>query len=269
MQHGIGLITRAFFFLSVFLLLNLQADGPREDREIKLLVLITASDDLPVYEKEQQIWRSYMHLDPLHIQAFFMKANPDLPSACEIQGDIIWCRTADTLLPGVLIKTISSLELLSSGINGFDFDYVLRTNLSSFYFFPLLLEFLKTLPKSGCYCARPGQLGHDGKGEINFGSGAGFILSKDLAQMLVQAKSELLVSNEYDDVTIGAFFHSNNIGLIPAENIEFNSLDLWLDAKDRIPVDIFHFRCKNNNPDLRISHEVYILDELLNRFYPR
>lgn len=264
MPRAINLIIRDISFF-IFLMVNLQTAYPTEEKGIKLLVLITASDDLPVYEEHQKIWRSYMHLDPLHVQAFFMKADPNLSSNCKIQGDTIWCRTVDALFPGVINKTISSIEFFS--LRGDEFDYVLRTNLSSFYYFPALMEFLEILPQKKCYCARRIPSGRDEKGEIFFGSGAGIILSKDLAQMLVEAKSEILASNLHDDLAIGSFFHKNNIRLLPAQYIETPSLSSWLEIKENIPEWIFHFRCRNLNPDLRISDEIYILDELLHRFY--
>ena len=39
-------------------------------RDTKVLVLIIASDNQPVYLELQKLWRSYMHQDRKHIEAY-------------------------------------------------------------------------------------------------------------------------------------------------------------------------------------------------------
>ncbi len=115
------------------------------DRDMKILVLIIASDNLPVYVEEQKIWRAYMHLNPKHVEAYFIKADPTLSTPFAIKEDIIWARGAENVRPGVLNKTLLAFEALLPRLH--EFDYVIRTNLSSFYVFPRLFTFLETLPK--------------------------------------------------------------------------------------------------------------------------
>ena len=55
-----------------------------------------------------------------------------------------------------------------------EWDYIFRTNTSSYVSKNRLIEFSKNLPKEKCYC------GIDGGG---FASGAGFFLSKDCARL--------------------------------------------------------------------------------------
>jgi hypothetical protein len=67
-----------------------------------------------------------------------------------------------------------------------EFDYIIRTNLSSFYVFSRLFKFLTTLPTEKCYCGVQGQ-----EDNWTFASGSGFILSPDLVKLLVQHKNQL------------------------------------------------------------------------------
>ncbi len=237
--------------------------------EIKLLVLITASDDLPVYVEHQKVWKSYMHLDPLRVETFFMKANPDLIADYEIQDDVIWCKTEDILTPGALNKTLLSIECLFPRIG--EFDYVLRTNLSSFYYFPRLLDFIKSLPREKCYCAVPVSLAPDDQGAVNIGSGAGFILSKDLAEMFLRAKPILFnCTSTLDDCVIGGFFRNQGISLISAERMDFLELNSLLKEGNPIPEKYFHFRCKNDgnsDPSSRLLDELSSQKQLLKQFY--
>ncbi len=255
MKKLILLLTITFGFLPAFLI-------SVPERPIKVLMLIIASDQLPVYLKLQKIWSSYMHSDPEHIEAYFIRGNQDLPTNYEIKDDIIWSKTAEGWIPqsaGILNKTILSIEALLPRLE--EFDYVIRTNLSSFYIFPRLLEFLKTLPRKRCYCGSNTGIGSP------IGSGCGFIMSRDVAKMLVKHKQHLLDNaSAEDDLIIGGFFIRKGLKLILHDRMDFLTLDEWYQKKDTIPSHVFHFRMKH--PDhVRLTDEIYVQSQLLQRFY--
>jgi hypothetical protein len=229
-----------------------------KNNSIRVLVLIIASDDQPVYPELQKIWRAYMHNDPEHVEAYFIRGNPHLSSSYKVEGDILWTPTAESIKPGILNKTILSLEAFLPRIRE-EFDYILRTNLSSFYVFPKLLEFLKTCPRKNFY-------GGSDIGHIStIGSGCGFLISPDVAELLVRNKHHFLNNrSDYDDVIIGCFLGSRKIPLVHHKRITFTKLADW--QRQRNNLDAFHFRVKN--PDhLRLRDDVYIQAQLLNIFY--
>ncbi len=257
---NILLMLNATFYLNARPLHHTRTDIEqiKKDRP-KVLVLIIASEDLPVYSELQKIWRSYMHNDPEHIEAYFIKGDPDLSSLCEINGDIIWSRTPESLAPGILNKTILSLEAFLPRIQQ-EFDYILRTNLSSFYVFPRLLNFLKTCPKKNFYC------GSDIGPNCFIGSGCGFLISPDIAELLVQHKDHFINNTTPDDVAIGEFLKQQGIPLSLHTRINFLNLQEWHRQKKNL--NAFHFRIKNPC-NLRLSDDIYIQTQLLNIFYPR
>ena len=228
----------------------------------RILVLIIASDNLPVYVELQKIWRSYMHLDRAHVEAYFIKGDPQLPTPYAICADTIWSKTEENLVPGIINKTLLSLEAMASRLD--EFDYVLRTNLSSFYIFPQLLKFLDTLPKERCYCAFM-LMG----APLNYGSGAGILLSRDISKLLVRQKEVLFRFNTTlpDDMLIGQFCLAADIDLLPAPRLDFPSIEDWEKKKDNIPKSTFHIRAKNRNDRLRATDEIYIQSELVKMFY--
>lgn len=234
-------------------------------RDIKLLVLIISSDQFPVYIEEQRLWRSYMHSDPEHVEAYFLKGDPTLDKRAKIDGDIIWLRTDEGWIEGgsagIINKTILGLEKLLPRFD--EFDYILRTNLSSFYVFPRLLDFLKTLPPTDCYAGS--WIGHM---YPKIGAGSGFIISTDVARKLVASKS-LFVNNKttQDDVLIGNYIHRIlKLKLIEHQRVNIDTIETWNLIEDALP-DLFHFRLKN--PDhLRATDELSIYTELIKRFYP-
>jgi hypothetical protein len=252
-----------------------QRNFSSQDAKKKLLVLIIASDNHPAFLELQEIWRSYMHLDPEHVKAYFIKGDPDLKKPSLIKGDILYTKGLDSYQPGILKKTVLSLEALSDKLEAY--DYVLRTNLSSFYDFPKLLKTLDTLPKEKCYAAVARLPSYNVPPDllsIPFGWGAGFLLSTDLAQLMVNQKEELFTrgNDAPDDVLIGAFFHRRNVPILPAACFSFQTLQEWHEQKDLIPKEVFHYRAKSHynyrKLDDPYNEEIAILNELVQKHYP-
>jgi hypothetical protein len=144
------------------------------------------------------------------------------------------------------------------------FDYILRTNLSSFYVFSRLQKFLQTLPKKKCYCGVPVNCGR-----CFFVSGAGFIISTDMAEKLVKNQKVILkkYGHIYDDVAIGLYFHQQKVLVHPAKRMDFTTWQMWMTQKNNISSDTYHFRLKNQNENLRLSLEPLIFQKLLDIFY--
>ena len=107
-----------------------------QSKEVKTLILIIASDNHQFYKELQKVWLSYMDLDPVHFDCYFIKSDENINSLGRIVNSTIWTSGVEqVLLPGVLNKTIASLEVLENKIE--NYDYIIRTNLSSFYIFVL------------------------------------------------------------------------------------------------------------------------------------
>lgn len=237
----------------------IQNQQEKRAQDIKILVLIIASDDYPVYVELQKIWRSYMHYDKKHVEAYFIRGNPYLNTPYAVENDVIWAKSPENLIPGLVNKTIASLEALLPRIRS-EFDYVLRTNLSSFYIFPRLLEFLKSSQRSGFYA------GSD-IGVPGIGSGCGFLMSSDIAEFLVHNKNHFynnMTGN--DDEVIGRFLKDRGVPLIPHPRMDFYEIGTWHLLKNHIPENVFHFRIKNL-PHLRLIHDIYIHLNLVQLFY--
>lgn len=229
-------------------------------KPVRLLVLIIASDGDEIYVELQKIWQAYMHQNRQYIEAYFIKGNPNLSIECQVLKDTIWCKTLENPQPGILNKTIMSLEIMMSRIKSGDFDYVLRADLSSFYIFPRLLDFLRVCPRTKFYGGR----------ELlsKYASGSGFLISRDVAELLVQSR-ELFLNNstDIDDVLIGKFLIKNSMVTFRHARMDILDLDEWYDFKDKITPNIFQLRIKNNNSSLRVRDDIYIHKQLLKMFY--
>jgi hypothetical protein len=266
-----SLCTLLFFFSSTSPAFSEEKKPPSDP---KVLVLIIASDQFDAYVELQKIWKSYMHSDPEHFEVYFIRGNPELATPYAFQGDDLYVKSEENYVPGIVDKTILSIEALLPRLK--EFDYVLRTNLSSFYVFPRLLRFVRTLPKHNCYGGVYAMIPESWLpefGHIDFVSGAGILLSRDLAEKLVYEKEDIFKWHTKlpDDVLMGYFFQNRSIPILPIGRQDFPSLTHWNTLKDHIPEDAFHFRAKQNfhlrSAEESFAEELYIDRELLKMFY--
>lgn len=231
-------------------------------KDLKILVLIIASETLPIHVELHKIWRSYMHADPEHVEVYFIKGDPNLDVPCEIIGDTVWSKCEENMIPGILYKTVLSLEHFLPRI-GTEFDYVLRTNLSSFYIFPRLLDYLKQQPKDNLYLGvKGGFVGWE------YVAGSGFIMSPDIVEKIVSNKAYFFnyPLTVLDDLVIGEFLINSGVKITPQEQMLVTSIEGWNESKQQIPADIFQFRVQMPN---RVINDIMVHTELLNRFYPQ
>ena len=211
----------------------------------QVIILIIASDNTDYYINMQNIWNLYMNTHP-HIKSFFIKENKNIDNNLFIdyENNTINIKCESSLIPGVLIKTIESLKYIYDNYN---FKYIFRTNLSSFI--DLNKLYLFTLNNSFNYAAVIGCYNN-----IQFGSGAGFFLSRECVNYLINRDS-IDYYKMNDDVVIGKIltpiYPILSIGRI--DILDFNNK---LITNNEIKnTDIFHYRCKNiNNMDTTVNN---------------
>ena len=240
-------------FILLFTFIELTAN------ELKVLFLIPACDNEPIWIEHQHVWRTYMHSDPEHVTAYFMKGNPNLALPYQIDKDIIWCKCEESYIPGIINKTILSMECLLPIID--QFDYVVRVSSSSFYHFPRLLSYLSNLPKERCYRGVIGFLPEHGE----YVSGSGTIFTPDLIKLAVQFKDEIKRSFIDDDVALGIFFREHGIFPVSAPREDLIDMEDWNRKKETTPH--FHFRIHNSPSHVRVDQDLPVYIDLLRKFY--
>ncbi len=242
-----------FLYLLSFLHLQATEEG---QKPLKTLVLIIASNS-DAYNAFEESWRSYMHLDPEHFECYFIRGDETIEQDTIIAGDTIYSKTKECLIPGVLNKTFMSFEALESRLD--EFDFVLRANLSSFFVWPRLQEFLKNLPKKNVYCGIAHYFLYY---PLTFVNGSGIIFSTDLVRKMLAHRNELVDINIIDDVAMGEFFKRQQVQITHSGAIEILSEQAWNELKYNIPPNLFHFRIKaledsTRAADLRIHKDLF------------
>jgi len=189
----------------------------------------------------------------------------------DVANKTLYVRGDECLIPGILHKTVEALSfflrersslraplcLQPDGCMIPPYDYVWRTNLSSVLDFAGLERFLSSLNQpNGLYAGyigkalfgdhnlKGGGLGSSGKrsgaersSPTFFASGAGFLMSCDVAMYLVSNRDSLRW-DIIDDVAIGALLEPR-FGLMHLERC-------WVQSEHIVAEkDVFHFRCES------------------------
>ena len=205
-------------------------------------MLVISSDNFPVYRQQRDIWRLYMNSHP-DVDCWFVQYDP---------LTFVTVRTQDTLVfrgveryGTIFKKTVDSIAYCLARTS---YDYVVRTNLSSVWDFQSLLAYLESAPRERYYA---GQLGVHAESGISFASGAGFILSADVARTLLAHQHLGRTLKEYDDVAVAACLRAAGVSPQPLPRVDFVSLAHYDAHHTEIPPGAFHFRMKHHEGYMR------------------
>jgi hypothetical protein len=219
---------------------------------MKILILIISSTGFP-YDEYKELWREYMNLDK-DIDSYFIESKDIEESS--IDNDTIYIKGVESY-EKIFYKTQEALKLFDLN----KYDYIFRTNLSSFILFSKYKEWLKTVGKEKVY-----------NGSISwysryiYASGCGFTITPDVAQMIINYDEESKLSKFIDDVTVGRVCMINGIKVssAPLNCIFSNTFDYETDQFDDYEC-AFHFRTKMGG-DRKDDLAVY--KKLLDMYYP-
>lgn len=142
----------------------------------KLIILIIASPG-EHYDIFKEVWEGYMNRFS-DVKSFFLYSDENLGSQIVVKDNSITHKFKEWYEPGILYKTIAGMKHCTEN---YTYEFMLRTNLSSFFIIPRLLNFLELAKKTGYALAIQNVFRED----VKFLSGAGFILSKDIIENLL------------------------------------------------------------------------------------
>ena len=152
----------------------------------KFTILVIDSDVEPIYKLGREIWR--INAAKHGVEIFFLRATKDIEDdSITISQDVIYTKWVNDLEGRLIDKTLKGFKHI---LKSEDQQYILRTNLSSFFNLGLFKEFISILPDSSIYAGSiesielemPDKI----KRGINFCSGSGFIVSRDIASLVLE-----------------------------------------------------------------------------------
>jgi hypothetical protein len=214
---------------------------------MNILILVLSVDDqnfyTNLYKKQKDTWDSEI-VDGVKTMYYFGNAEDNF-----IIKENIYINIKEELtLCGY--KTLKAFEL----IKNLEFDYIFRTNSSSYVDKKLLLEFIKDKPKKNFYSGVIGN--YNG---LSFASGSGYFLSKDLLNYILENKSQWN-HQLIDDVAVGIMMLQKNIKIFPGKR--FDLTNEFYENLFHIDPYYYHYRCKmqsNRLIDIENMEKIHII----------
>lgn len=210
----------------------------------KFIILIIDSDSEPVYASLREVTRKYMNTFPNDIKSFFIRRSPDIHEPT-VQGDTIYTHGEENFIPGIFEKTIHSMEFC---LKNYSFDFLIRTNLSSFLNYHCLLEKYATFSPNKFVCAVRSV--HD---NIPFPSGAFGIMSHDVVSHCVTNYDKCDRFKYYDDVALGQLIALQGVDITQADRFQImfytNKNVTIQDIMSYNPTTHYHYRVKGDIRD--------------------
>jgi beta-1,4-mannosyl-glycoprotein beta-1,4-N-acetylglucosaminyltransferase len=112
------------------------------DKHYKLIILIIASHS-ETYDLFIRCWREYMN-NFSDVRSFLLFSDENIETDILVTEDCIIHKSNESTIPGIFFKSTASFSICDKF---FSYDYILRTNLSSFYHIPRLLCYMEKKPK--------------------------------------------------------------------------------------------------------------------------
>lgn len=163
-----------------------------------------------------------------------------------MKDDKLYVKSSEGLM-NIGYKTIEAFKFINEK---YKYDFIFRTNISSYIDIKLLLEYIEDKPKEKFYNGIIGS--HE---NIIFSSGAGYFLTPDLIELVLKNQNEWNHSF-IDDVSLGLLLSKHNIYPIGG----MDRFDI-INNNMFIPNNYYHYRLKdiygNRNNDIIRFHMVH------------
>jgi hypothetical protein len=223
----------------------------------KIIFLIVSSDNEPVYAQMKELSPKYYNLYSNKIKYFFIENRQMVDNEFIEENNFLYINGTECI-QGMYQKTVKAIEYINKK---YSYDYVIRTNLSTFWHMENLFSFLDLKPKEN-FAA-----GYSYQGFI---SGTGIIMSHDVGNKIV---SNLNNSHVLEDVAISQTIQSHGINLYDIIEYKWGFLIppigylpsncKFLNINDDFS-DILFFRIKNTNRSIDNEYFHILLQKLYN-----
>ena len=208
----------------------------------------------------EKFYNTYIN-DDFHF--YFTQFRESQIDDVELEDRTIYIKGQETHL-NILKKTVKSFELINKT---HDYDFCIRTNISTIVDINNLNKFLNSIPKTNIYCG--GCVYLIDRLDIPFGvvdksffgklfvQGTSIILSKDIVQSMCNKKDKINY-NIIDDVSIGLFieeYHNNILADSKKNNAKFNFTGQY-------DLNAVFYRNKHNNRSSDILFMEFIIKNI-------
>jgi len=213
-----------------------------EQYEIIIMVLGCESEPFISIENDG-IRKTWVNNCPPNVKIIYYYGHND---ETILKNDKLYVKSPEGLY-NIGYKTIESFKYIKEN---YKYQYIFRTNISSYIDIKLLLKYIEDKPKENFYNGIVGN--HAG---IIFSSGAGYFLTPDLIELVLKNQNEWNHSF-IDDVSLALLL--GNHGIYPIGGMD--RFDI-INNNMFIPNNYYHYRLKDNygnrNNDIIRFHMVH------------
>ena len=184
----------------------IRSEGFEENKpsKMKYINLVLYSDDKEYNEMKEITQKYYKKFE--NVKTMYYKYDEKMNEEYLMEGDVLKIKGKETYVPGILEKTVKAMEYVEND----EYDYLVRSNISTIVDFKLLDEELKKTPIE----YGGGLINNLQKLDVNAGikdnthfglnyvSGTAIIMSKNTLKEMIKQKDKI----DYkmlDDVSIG------------------------------------------------------------------
>ncbi len=251
-----------YFYIFIIILIGVLCYNKQyeyyTENNIKILHLVLFSHDM-YYDKMYNTTSKYYNKFS-NVKTIYYTYDNNISNEYELKNDILYIKGTETYIPGILDKTIKTLEYFQYKLD--NYNYVVRSNISTIVNFSLLISELNQFP-----VVYAGGILNDLKLQSNdntiknnsaYASGTSIILSIEMAKFLLY-NQKYLRRKLVDDLAIGYFFHDFNIVPTSIDDGKFIFVD---DIKNiNLKKNIF-YRNRTENRNLDCIQMQQIIDML-------
>jgi len=224
----------------------------------KILILVLASNTYPSHRNEKAIKKTWAAKNIENINIIFYKSGKHISFKNNELTVVAGKKTTD-----IGYKTLRAFEWASKNI---EFDYLLRTNTSSYVNISELKKKIKTLNNdknyiySGITMSLPK---NEFRNKIDFISGAGILFNKNTIDLILSNEIEF-DRNEMDDVALGKLLQNHKV--VPTSGTRFDIKGNI--TKQELSENYYHYRCRiDNHYGYPRFLEKFVIIFLHNSFY--
>jgi len=220
---------------------------------MKILNLIIYSWNVPEYTEMYNLLSNY--LKKINIEYYFIIFREDIKETIILNNDIICFKGKESLVPGILEKTILAFELLKNK----NYDYIVRSNISTIINYKLLKKKLSLHENIIFYDG--GVKYNSGIFDKKYGGNVvvqknAIILNKNAVNLILENKHKILNYGIVDDVAFGVFFNK--------DISEFINFDTKINSKI-YENDIIFYRNKHYDRQIDVKNMKNIINNIIKR----
>lgn len=222
----------------------------------KLLILVLSSYTYPSYRNEKTLNNTWVKNKNKNVEIIFYKSGSKF-----LFLDNQLTVPAGNQTSDIGIKTIKAFEWANKNL---EFDFVLRTNTSSYINIQNLMTYVNKININSPYLYNgivmnlPKKINNR---DLNFISGSGILLNRKTIQLILENKHNF-DKEEWDDVAIGKLLDQNNVPATGGKRFDIKG-NIF---KQNIDLNHYHYRCRiDNHYGYPRFLEKYVIYELHNQ----